>query len=75
MPTTVNCPICKTPVVWEPQSKFKPFCSERCKMIDLGDWADEKHAIPVKTPIDPEMFANIDLDEAGFDEGDFFKKD
>ncbi|MGL5470595.1 MAG: DNA gyrase inhibitor YacG, partial [Shewanella sp.] len=34
MPLTVNCPICKTPVEWGPQSKFKPFCSERCKMID-----------------------------------------
>ncbi|MBR9729131.1 DNA gyrase inhibitor YacG [Shewanella intestini] len=70
MPTTVNCPICKKLVTWEPQSSFKPFCSERCKMIDLGDWADEKHAIPVKAPIDPEMF-----DDMGYDEGDFFKQD
>ncbi|WP_394129291.1 DNA gyrase inhibitor YacG [Shewanella maritima] len=80
MPTIVNCPICKKSVPWQPSSEFKPFCSERCKLIDLGDWADEKHAIPVKTPTDPDMFDgqcfnDIDLDDAGFGEGDFFKQD
>lgn len=69
MPLTVNCPICKTPVEWKPESEFKPFCSERCKLIDLGDWAAEKHAIPVKAEFDPEA-----LDEFGFDEESFFKE-
>ncbi|MEH6736847.1 MAG: DNA gyrase inhibitor YacG [Shewanella sp.] len=67
--TVVNCPICRTKVEWKDESLFKPFCSERCKLIDLGDWASEKHAIPLKNSIDPDM-----LDDIGFDEGDFFKK-
>ena len=70
MTLTVNCPTCKTPVTWGPESEFKPFCSERCKMIDLGDWASEKHAIPVKSEFDPES-----LDSLGYDNADFFKED
>jgi endogenous inhibitor of DNA gyrase (YacG/DUF329 family) len=49
----MKCPICKRPVnADDPQA---PFCSERCKLIDLGNWASEKYVIP--TPIkqeDPE---------------------
>jgi hypothetical protein len=43
---TVACPTCQRPVVWSPESRFRPFCSERCKLIDLGAWASEQHAIP-----------------------------
>ncbi|WP_144212240.1 DNA gyrase inhibitor YacG [Shewanella donghaensis] len=68
MPISVKCPICQSEVEWIQESKFKPFCSERCKLIDLGDWASEKHTIPVKPEFDHEM-----LDSEGFDEGDFFK--
>ena len=46
MSTTVECPTCGAPVEWGPQSPFRPFCSERCKLIDLGAWASEAHAIP-----------------------------
>ena len=42
---TVNCPTCQTIVDWDDESRWKPFCSERCKLIDLGDWIDEKHKI------------------------------
>ncbi|MCC5855782.1 MAG: DNA gyrase inhibitor YacG [Idiomarina sp.] len=42
----VKCPTCQTPVVWTTESTFRPFCSERCKLIDLGAWASEDHAIP-----------------------------
>ncbi len=69
MPTQVKCPTCQKTVEWAPSSKFKPFCSERCKLIDLGDWASEKNAIPVKPELDHEM-----LDELGYDEADFFKE-
>ncbi|WP_219017952.1 DNA gyrase inhibitor YacG [Shewanella algae] len=68
MPITVKCPTCQKEVEWAPESKFKPFCSERCKLIDLGDWASEKHAIPVKPEFDEPL-----LDELGYDEGNFFK--
>lgn len=45
-PLMVACPTCKTPVPWIPEEIFKPFCSHRCKLIDLGDWATEAHKIP-----------------------------
>ena len=55
MPAVVNCPTCGKKVEWIEQNKFRPFCSERCKQIDLGAWADEKYAIPVvKQPEDPD---------------------
>jgi endogenous inhibitor of DNA gyrase (YacG/DUF329 family) len=69
MSFTVKCPTCKTQVVWNSDSLFKPFCSERCKLIDLGDWASEKHAIPVKNDFDPEF-----LDDEDYQEEDFFKE-
>lgn len=43
---TVRCPTCDTLVNWGPQSAFRPFCSERCRLIDLGEWANEEKAIP-----------------------------
>ncbi len=41
----VKCPTCQREIDWS-QSPFRPFCSERCKLIDLGAWLTEKHAIP-----------------------------
>ena len=46
MSLTVNCPTCETEVEWKETSKFRPFCSERCKLIDLGEWANEEKSIP-----------------------------
>jgi endogenous inhibitor of DNA gyrase (YacG/DUF329 family) len=45
-PRTVNCPTCGQPVAWTPESRWRPFCSERCKTIDLGAWATESYRIP-----------------------------
>ena len=47
-PPVVNCPTCGSEVVWNAENKWRPFCSERCKMIDLGDWATEKFRVPVE---------------------------
>lgn len=44
--TKVNCPTCQKVVEWNEKSESRPFCSERCKMIDLGDWVNENHKIP-----------------------------
>ncbi|MFT5644194.1 MAG: endogenous inhibitor of DNA gyrase (YacG/DUF329 family) [Janthinobacterium sp.] len=44
--TIVNCPGCARKVEWNTANQYRPFCSERCKQIDLGAWADEKYAIP-----------------------------
>jgi endogenous inhibitor of DNA gyrase (YacG/DUF329 family) len=45
MTTVVNCPSCGKKVEWTAASRFRPFCSERCKQIDLGAWATEKYQI------------------------------
>ncbi len=54
--TTVKCPTCEAPVEWGPQSPSRPFCSERCKLIDLGAWATEAHSIP-GDPLEDELFS------------------
>jgi endogenous inhibitor of DNA gyrase (YacG/DUF329 family) len=38
------CPYCGKPVDWE-NNPYRPFCSERCKLIDLGNWATEKYRV------------------------------
>jgi uncharacterized protein len=43
----VKCPQCGTEAEYE-GNEWRPFCSERCKMLDFGDWADEKFALPVE---------------------------
>lgn len=48
---TVKCPICRKEVSRE-NPEF-PFCSERCRIIDLGNWATEKYVIP--SPADPKQ--------------------
>ena len=49
----VNCPTCNEIVPWSEKSPWRPFCCERCKLIDFGDWASERHSIP-GDPVDPE---------------------
>lgn len=49
-PKLVACPSCKTLVAYSRENPFRPFCSERCKMIDLGDWANEQFRIPEQRP-------------------------
>jgi len=46
----MKCPICKKDV--EPGGPYAPFCSDRCRLIDLGNWASEKYRIPA--PAEPE---------------------
>jgi len=46
MSKIVKCPTCKTSVEWTKDSQFRPFCSKRCRLIDLGEWASESHVIP-----------------------------
>ena len=45
-PVVVACPQCGKEVVWSSDSRYRPFCSERCKLIDLGQWAAENYRIP-----------------------------
>jgi len=52
---TVKCPNCGKNVPWKETEKFKPFCCERCKLIDLGEWAAEEKVIPGKPLYSDEM--------------------
>jgi len=44
-PARVKCPTCHRDLDWD-TAPFRPFCSERCRLIDLGAWLSEQHAIP-----------------------------
>ncbi|MBD0369415.1 MAG: DNA gyrase inhibitor YacG [Pyrinomonadaceae bacterium] len=41
----MKCPICDQPVKWQ-GNPYRPFCSERCKLIDFGRWANEEYRVP-----------------------------
>lgn len=41
----LNCPTCKKDVLWNDKFPFRPFCSDRCRLIDLGEWASENNRI------------------------------
>jgi hypothetical protein len=43
----VACPHCGKESPWDTNNRFRPFCCERCKMIDLGKWADEEFRVPL----------------------------
>ena len=53
-PRSFACPRCGVLVLFSPENPSRPFCSERCRMIDLGAWASESYRIPDATPPDPE---------------------
>jgi hypothetical protein len=46
-PKAAACPQCGKSVDWTARNPFRPFCSERCKTIDLGAWATERYRVPV----------------------------
>ncbi len=63
MPTFV-CPVCDSPI--DPNNKATlPFCSDRCRQIDLGRWLDERYSVPVPKSHDPDA---DDPDEVDADE-------
>jgi uncharacterized protein len=47
MVTTLNCPHCAKLTEWE-NNQYRPFCSERCQLIDLGAWASDAYQIPTE---------------------------
>ena len=52
---TVAYPTCQRPVEWSDASPWRPFCSERCKLLDLGAWMSGQRAIPgEELPMDSE---------------------
>ena len=49
-PREVACPACGKPARFEESNRWRPFCSERCRLTDLGGWASESYRIPGKPP-------------------------
>lgn len=50
---TVPCPACGQPARYAPDNPWRPFCSARCKQLDLGAWASEAYRVPDPTPPAP----------------------
>jgi endogenous inhibitor of DNA gyrase (YacG/DUF329 family) len=63
----VKCPACGRITVYEISNPARPFCSERCQLIDLGAWADEKYKVPVSgqemSPVNENSQRNSGEDE------------
>jgi endogenous inhibitor of DNA gyrase (YacG/DUF329 family) len=52
----VACPQCGVQVAWVTANRYRPFCSERCRQIDLGAWAAGDYRVPVvEEPEDPDQ--------------------
>jgi len=58
MARLVRCPQCGGDAVYAPENPFRPFCSERCRLIDLGAWANESYRVPVEEKGDGELADN-----------------
>jgi endogenous inhibitor of DNA gyrase (YacG/DUF329 family) len=60
-PRTVRCPACGGPSVYAPSNRWRPFCSERCKNLDLGAWASESFRVPGDAPAEDQPFGDPKL--------------
>lgn len=72
----VKCPTCQADVVWQEESLYRPFCSKKCQLIDLGEWASEEKVISTKNDkADAPTEIDIEEIEAMLAEqhADFFK--
>ena len=71
----VKCQTCQQDVEWSPSSEYRPFCSKKCQLIDLGEWAGEEKVI--SSPAQESDINNLDPEdiEAMLSEqhSDFFK--
>lgn len=55
----ITCPTCRKRMQWSTSNAFRPFCSDRCRLIDLGSWADESHRIPGSTDYDDLLSGDV----------------
>lgn len=58
LPKMVTCPACKGDSVYATSNPYRPFCSERCKEMDLGAWASESFRVPTEAPPDEQGFGD-----------------
>jgi endogenous inhibitor of DNA gyrase (YacG/DUF329 family) len=62
----VTCPTCRQTTTWE-ENRYRPFCSERCRMVDLGHWAADDYRIPTDEALPPGAGPEADADSGGGD--------
>lgn len=60
-PTELNCPTCKAKVLWNDDFPQRPFCSKRCQLIDLGEWAKESHKIAGSSVYEDMLSGELEL--------------
>ena len=58
----VNCPSCNTLVAWVTSNRHRPFCSDRCRILDLGEWAVGHRVLPPDTEYDDVTSENLNKD-------------
>jgi endogenous inhibitor of DNA gyrase (YacG/DUF329 family) len=66
----ITCPTCGKKNTWQPENSYRPFCSDRCKLIDLGEWASESRVIPGE-PVDPDFIISDKNDPDDSDDHHF----
>ena len=59
----IKCPTCSKEIEYSEKYPFRPFCSERCKLIDLGEWASESHKIEGSSIYDEVLSDDLDSDQ------------
>lgn len=66
----IKCPQCGRLTVYSVKNTSRPFCSERCKLIDLGEWASESYKVPV-----PSSEQQLNPDEFSGENDSYFPSD
>lgn len=61
----IKCPTCQKELAYNNGNPYRPFCSERCKLIDLGAWAAEEHIIS-EPYYDEQLIEGLELTEEEF---------
>ncbi|TPE55606.1 DNA gyrase inhibitor YacG [Maribrevibacterium harenarium] len=54
---SIPCPTCRKDAQWSPENPYRPFCCERCKLIDLGEWASGTYSIAQIDSEEDEVFS------------------
>lgn len=62
MTTIVQCPTCSIDVPWVSEQKYRPFCGERCQLIDFGGWATESFRVAGEAAVDEASLGAEDMD-------------
>jgi uncharacterized protein len=65
----MKCPNCRRPTTYQ-DNPYRPFCSERCKLIDFGAWVNEEYAVPAEEPAPSMEEGEGTAPRPGHDDGD-----